>query len=89
MGSSLFGKALACTPQLSCPSAEFFRCTRVVASAVFTAGSFSPLPGLPARSRPYLIRPLRRDWAGGPTRPSLRWAAAQLPRSLDVDSSVP
>ena len=39
VGSLLMGKALACAPMLSCPFAESFRCIRVVASAVFTAGT--------------------------------------------------
>ena len=39
MGSSLLGKALACAPLPGCPFAESFRCIRVVASAVFTAGT--------------------------------------------------
>ena len=32
---------------------------------------------------------LHRDWAGGPSHPSLRWASARLSGGLDVDSSVP
>ena len=37
MGSSLFGKDLACAPLLGCPFAEPIRCIWAVASAVFTA----------------------------------------------------
>ena len=33
------GKTLTCAPLLGCPFAEFFRCIRVVAKAVFTAGT--------------------------------------------------
>ena len=64
VGSFLMGEALAGAPLLVCPFAESFRCIRVVASAVFTAGSawhvllrFSPLPGRSARSGPYPSRP--------------------------------
>ena len=86
------GKALACAPLPGCPFAESFRCIRVVASAVFTAGT-SFFGSARYRAGPLVHVRIRvtpaRDWAGGPSHPSLRWAAARLPGGLDVDSSVP
>ena len=90
-GSSLFGKALACAPLLGCPLAKSFRCIRVMASAVFTAGT-SFFGSARYRAGPLVHVRIRvtpaRDWAGGPSHPSLRWAAARLPGGLDVDYSV-
>ena len=91
MGSSLLDKALACAPLLGCPFAESFRCIRVAASAVFMAStSFFSLARYRAGPLGHVrIRvALHRYWAGGPSHPSLRWAAARLPGGLDVDSSV-